>query len=484
MKIIIFTPLELEYLAIRTNLSELEKIPVNGIVYEKGIFKGSYLNYEVILCQAGVTNKVMGIAVERAIQYFQPSLAILSGIAGGVKDVSLGSVIVGLKVYDYESGKETENGYVARPESINFSPDLISFAQSIAKDQKWKASLKTEKEDPQVFFGAIAAGEKVIASTDSELYKRIKKYFNDTLAVEMEAFGFAKALENHPFVKSLCVRGISDLLDNKSDSDKEGSQPIAARHAAGFIFELLDQLEERYLILPLMEPKKLSSEIFKAVKTALDQDQPLSEASLNLINHIEKVIPQAYKEYVEDQKDEDAPAVFRSMLRKKMNSDDELVKVFSNLLNLLNSMKNQGTTNQNTTIKDNEIKQNKGNIAFGNQTNTTNDLKNNQGTIYIADTINIKQILQDTPKAEKVVKEEGFETIRSLIAQNKIKLAIEALLIKTNNSNEKNSTILFASRWNDLQRQKRNKLITSEQNRIEHNLIVIGVLELLDDLEI
>jgi nucleoside phosphorylase len=38
------------------------------------------------------------------------------------------------------------------------------------------------------------------------------------------------------------VRGISDMLDNKSDLDDDARQELAARNASAFAFEVLSQL--------------------------------------------------------------------------------------------------------------------------------------------------------------------------------------------------------------------------------------------------
>jgi hypothetical protein len=58
----------------------------------------------------------------------------------------------------------------------------------------------------------------------------------------MEGYGFFSAARANQQVDALIVRGISDLIDNKSKADAANSQEIAARHASAFAFEMLANL--------------------------------------------------------------------------------------------------------------------------------------------------------------------------------------------------------------------------------------------------
>ena len=60
-----------------------------------------------------VTHRTPGAAAA-ASAVFSPNAIALVGVAGGLKDLRLGNVVVADAVYDYESGKDTDRGYLPR----------------------------------------------------------------------------------------------------------------------------------------------------------------------------------------------------------------------------------------------------------------------------------------------------------------------------------------------------------------------------------
>ncbi|HEY0048412.1 MAG TPA: hypothetical protein VGB68_03945, partial [Pyrinomonadaceae bacterium] len=121
---------------------------------------------------------------------------------------------------------------------------LIQKARVAARNSDWNSRISSNEEsnNPKIYLGAIAAGEKVIASTEAEIFKFLKQNYNDTLAIEMEGRGFLTALHANESVQSIVLRGISDLLDNKSDSSDSNRQEIASKNVSAFAFEMLSNI--------------------------------------------------------------------------------------------------------------------------------------------------------------------------------------------------------------------------------------------------
>lgn len=240
---IILTALSVEFNAVKAHLNDVVEDVHKGTIYEKGYFKGNQKTWQVAVVEIGAGNDGAAFEAERAINYFNPSVAIFVGIAGGIKDVGLGDVVAATKAHGYESGK-AEKVFKPRPDAGNSSYNLVQRAKNIARNQEWTKRIKssTFEAAPKAFVGSIAAGEKVIASTESDIFNFLRANYSDALAVEMEGRGFLEAAHANPQASSLIVRGISDLLHNKSDENDDIRQDVASRNASAFAFEVLARL--------------------------------------------------------------------------------------------------------------------------------------------------------------------------------------------------------------------------------------------------
>jgi nucleoside phosphorylase len=242
---VIFTALALEYQAVRDHVDNLRaKEHPEGNVYEQGTFTSPSTHWQVGLVQTQMGTARAASEASRAIAYFKPSLVFFVGIAGGLKDVHIGDVVAATKVYGYESGKATTT-FQPRPETGIPAFRLVQRALAEARGQQWLQRLQPSpqlEQSPRVHVAPIAAGEKVFASTSSTMWKFLRQQYGDAVAVEMEGYGFLQAVYGYRNVEALVVRGISDLVDKKSEADATGTQEMAARHASAFAFEVLAKM--------------------------------------------------------------------------------------------------------------------------------------------------------------------------------------------------------------------------------------------------
>ncbi len=238
---VILTALRVEYQAVRTHLARIrEVIHPQGTIYECGTFTSEKQEWDIGIVEIGAGNVETALEAERAINYFKPILILFVGVAGGLKDVRLGDVVLATKVYSYESGKANVT-FQTRPEVGNSTYRMEQRARAIARNNDWLQRLGRSIPDPvpRVFVAPIAAGEKVVGSTRSATWEFLKEHYGDALAVEMEGYGFLKVAHANQQVEALVIRGISDRIDDKTEADAANTQELAARHASAVAFEVL-----------------------------------------------------------------------------------------------------------------------------------------------------------------------------------------------------------------------------------------------------
>lgn len=248
---VILTALAVEYLAVRAHLTDLqEETHPQGTIYERGAFAANGQNWEVGIAEVGAGNAGAAIEAERAIAYFKPDILLFVGIAGGIKDVAIGDVVAATDVYGYEAGKAGDRQqFLVCPRVGKSAYAMVQRARAEAKRGEWLQRLPSgSSSQPRVFVAPITAGEKVIASRESELFQFLQTSYNDAIAVEMEGFGFLNAAFAYPNIKAIVIRGISALVESNNEDSIETEkqrQKRAALHASAFAFEMLAKLQFR-----------------------------------------------------------------------------------------------------------------------------------------------------------------------------------------------------------------------------------------------
>jgi nucleoside phosphorylase len=244
--IVVLTALPVEYTAIRQHVDKLQAWQhPSGTVFEEGVLDGTQV--QVVLAMTGEGNNATAVLTERANATYRPRALLFVGVAGALKDdLTLGDVVVATRVHAYHGGKETGEGFLARPRSWDAAHPLEQLARHLAVIGKWTLELPTANQDspPKVEFRPIAAGEVVLNSRRSPLAAQLHGTYNDAAAIEMESAGASHA-GHLGALPVLTIRAISDLADGSKDlADADGSQVRAFGYAAAFATGLIKLIAE------------------------------------------------------------------------------------------------------------------------------------------------------------------------------------------------------------------------------------------------
>lgn len=300
---IILTSCPDEYESVRAHLTELEEdTHPQGTVYGYGKFSTDEQTWDVVIAEIAPANTDAAMETERAIAHWQPNIVLSVGVATGLKDVNAGDVVAGIKVYGYESGKETESGFSTRPEVGLAGYRLEQRAKATARQDDWlERSILEERPNwtSKAVVGAIAAGEKEIASTKSETYQLLQASYGDALAVDTSGYGVLRAVHANANTNALIIRGISHVLGQDITINPHEARASAAKHASAFAFEILAKLgDARSFGLNPAQYAKLKEGIALASKGLLNwkrtliNDEEIERPEFNeLLNRIQTAEP-------------------------------------------------------------------------------------------------------------------------------------------------------------------------------------------------
>ena len=261
------TALPLEMDAVRGHLESLGSVADQryGTVYECGKFSYLGKDWLVVVTETGSGTHPAHSAVTCAHNLFQEfEVQILVGIGGSRKsDAPIGSVVASDNVYMPYGGKYAEGARSSRPRTFPVDRRLINIARKVCRDKEWPLRIRDREGGilpqpdnyptnfpPIGLVAPVASVEAVLADRESELEALIADVCGDACVVEMEGYGAVYAASQER-VPSILVRGVSDMIQDKSPEKDAERQPVAARHAAAFAFELLSHWTQ---VFPAIKP--------------------------------------------------------------------------------------------------------------------------------------------------------------------------------------------------------------------------------------
>ncbi|MGE6732698.1 hypothetical protein [Streptomyces sp. NPDC059900] len=242
---VVLTALQVEYEAVRRHMADVHEVELpQGTLLDVRRIPG--LNWDVVLAETGPTNTRAALVTQPTIEYFDAEMVLFVGVAGALKnDIHLGDVVVARRVYGYQSGRESTDGFAARPDAWEPAYTMDQLVRSARRNDPWAFLPPSHRPAtlPRVHFEPIASGDVLLAFQDSETARRIRLHYNDAVAIDMESHGVTHAARMNRAVRALSIRGISDFADSgKATCDAAGSQETAARHAAAFALRVLRDL--------------------------------------------------------------------------------------------------------------------------------------------------------------------------------------------------------------------------------------------------
>jgi nucleoside phosphorylase len=221
--------------------------------YMKGrqIRVGEYrgLRFALVACH-GMGNVLAATVTSWALSNLEPEYVLMLGLAGGIPkngERLLGDLVVPEIIVEYDHAKATPEGLQRRYQPFRPSRRLLELAREADK-QDWAKRLLCKRPcgsasriDPRPHFGVIHSGQQVV--TDAHLVQELREVWPESVGLEMESAGVARALYEHYQSESLLiVKGISDWADPKKADDLWRAYAIHA--SAAFAQEILIGLSQ------------------------------------------------------------------------------------------------------------------------------------------------------------------------------------------------------------------------------------------------
>lgn len=258
-EVVILTILPEEYQAVCAQLSNLMPAPLrsdhaNLYAWKIGQIPFGERSYSVavgMIARAGNSNS--SLATNDAIDRWKPNYIFWVGIAGGVKDVNKGDVVIADVIHGYEYGKIEHNNFIPRS-NWTYKTNVGLLTGALAHTtSNWKERVKIlppQTTLTKVIAGEIASGDKVVDDPTYQLIQKVLDTWPKCIAVDMEGAGAGNAIEQAQAlgksVSYMMIRGISDVprpaqesTETRGTAERDAWKAYASETAAAFTASLI-----------------------------------------------------------------------------------------------------------------------------------------------------------------------------------------------------------------------------------------------------
>lgn len=174
-------------------------------IRQKTFYQGKIYDKDIVLAMAGIGKVNAAITTTLLFEHFEIDQLINIGVAGGQKNMTHKDIVIGTEVLYHDVDVTKFDRYVygqipGEPATFPGDSRLIELAKNAGK----KAKLP-------IYLGKIASGDQFVY--DKAPLKKINKYYDDILAIEMEAAAIAHVAKHYD-IPFLVLRSVSDVIED------------------------------------------------------------------------------------------------------------------------------------------------------------------------------------------------------------------------------------------------------------------------------
>lgn len=205
------------------------------MIADKTFYIGKIKNHDIVLVKSGIGKVNAAITTTLLINHFNAKMIINSGVAGGIKPMKIGDIVLarGISYFDVSLTAIDDIPYgqmASDPLIVETDSELLKKAEKVFNKLGFEHKI-----------GNLVSGDKFVTS-ERDL-KKIMKYVDNVLAVEME--GMAIAVTAYKFgIPFISIRGVSDVINtNKQSSTYRDVVKEVAEKTTKFVMTFLGVID-------------------------------------------------------------------------------------------------------------------------------------------------------------------------------------------------------------------------------------------------